>query len=75
MNVCQGLFVAKFGIEFTSCFNIQSGTHIKYCKECHMVLFYVIVVAFLMTILVNEFTNTIMDDCNLDEFHANTVGS
>ena len=36
-----------------------------------MVLFYVNVVAFLMTLLVNKLTNTIRGDCNVDEFDAN----
>ena len=32
---------------------------------------YVIVVTILMTLLMNKFTSTIMDDCTLDEIHAN----
>ena len=37
---------------------------------CHMV-FYVIVVTFSMTLLMNKFTSTITNDWNLDKVHAN----
>ena len=33
-------------------------------------VFYVIVVTFLLTLLINKFTSTIMNDKNLDEIHA-----
>ena len=36
-----------------------------------MVLFCVIGVAFQLTLLVNKFTNAVIDDQNLDGFHAN----
>ena len=34
-------------------------------------MYIVIVVTFLMTIIMNKFTSTNMDDWNLDETHAN----
>ena len=38
----------------------------KYDIQCHVV-FYVTMVTFGMTLLMNKFTNIIMDDWNLDE--------
>ena len=46
--------------------NAKAAKYTKYCIECLMV-FYVTVVTFLMTILLNKFTSTVMDNQNIDE--------
>ena len=50
--------------------NAKAAKYTKYCVEWHMV-FYVTVVTFLMTLLMNMLTSTVMDDRNIDEIHGN----
>ena len=46
------------------------GYHAKYCIQCHTE-YYVTVVIFLMTLLMNKFTSIVMDEWNLDEARVN----
>lgn len=56
--------------DFKKRWSLINGHHTKYGIQYHTI-FYAIVVTFLTTLLMNTFTNIVMDDWNLDEIHAN----